>query len=139
MHKLLKHKIKSTVLIAAIFTLSLSFLPGLAMPAYANKVCGGPPVSNQVTTSIDLGCSTQGNPILDLLFGIVKFLSDGVGIVVVASVVLAGVQYTTARSDPQAVNAAVTRLQSSLIALAIFIFGWALLQWLIPGGLFNAK
>ena len=50
--------------------------------------CGSGPGS--VVTSIDFGCQGKGNPVDDLLFSIIRFLSAGVGVVVVASVIVGG-------------------------------------------------
>jgi hypothetical protein len=111
-------------------------------PGYNNSgkyPCGAPATngqeSQQVFLSIDIGCEGKGNPILDALFAIIRFLSMGVGIVVVGSIVVAGIQYTTSRGDPQATAKALERITNSLIALTLFIFAYALLNWLIPAGL----
>lgn len=92
---------------------------------------------NAPAGSSDAYCSTYHNGITDLIFAIIRFLSAGVGIVVVASIVLGGIQYTTSRDDPASTNAAITRIRSSLIALLIFIFAYAILNYLIPVGFFN--
>jgi hypothetical protein len=97
----------------------------------ANNFCGGP--SDRVTTSIDFGCKGQGNPILDMAFAVIRLLSDGVGIVVIASMVVGGIQYTTSAGDPNAAAKAVGRIRSSLLALLIFIFAYAILNYVLPG------
>jgi hypothetical protein len=94
--------------------------------------CGGP--GQAVNTSIDLGCTHQGNPIADLLFAIIRLLSDGVGIMVVASVIVGGIQFSVSRGDPNATAAAIGRIRTSLIALLIYIFAYAILNYVIPGG-----
>lgn len=97
--------------------------------------CGAPP--NQVPTSINFGCKHVGNPITDLAFAIIRLLSDGVGIVVIGSVIVGGIQYTSSRGDPKATEQAITRIRSSLMALLIFIFAYAILNYVIPQGLFG--
>ena len=87
-----------------------------------------------VTTSIDLGCTGQGNPILDMTFAIIRFLSAGVGIVVVFSTILAGIQYTVSKDSPEATAKAKGRLVSNIIALIAFLLAYALLNFLVPGG-----
>lgn len=94
--------------------------------------CGGGKAA--VPTSIDFGCSDKGNPIDDLLFAIIRFLSDGVGLVVIASVIIGGIQYIVSRGDPNATQAAIKRLTSALIALLVFIFAYAILNYVIPPG-----
>lgn len=61
-------------------------------------------------------------------------LSVIVGIVVVMSLVIAGIQYSAAGSNPQAVAAAKKRIGQALLALVIYLFLFAFLQWLVPGG-----
>ena len=102
----------------------------------AGNVCGGTG-SSQVTTSIDFGCKGQGNGIIDLVFAIIRFLSDGVGIVVIASIIYAGIQYIISAGDPQKINSAINRIRSSIIALIVFIFAYAILNYLIPGAFLN--
>jgi len=68
---------------------------------------------------------------------LIQAISALVGIVTVISIVIAGIQYSTSGDDPSKVQAAKTRIGRSLFALLTFIFLFALLQWLVPGGLFN--
>lgn len=89
----------------------------------------------QITPSIDLGCRGKGNGILDLIFAIIRILSTGVGLVVIGSMIWAGIQYTSSRGDPQATANAVKRVNSTVLALLIYIFAYALLGWIIPGAI----
>jgi len=91
--------------------------------------CGSNP---KVYTTINLGCAKKGNPIIDLLFAIIKFLVVGATLVITGSLVIAGIQYITAGGSPDAVGKAKKRIFSSLTALFILIFGWAILNYLIP-------
>jgi len=93
--------------------------------------------TNAVETSIDLGCTGKGNPILDMLFAAIRFLSAGVGVVVVFSTILAGIQYTTSRDNPESTQKAKGRLVSNVIALVVFVFAYSIMNFLIPGGFFN--
>ncbi|MGB4759507.1 MAG: hypothetical protein WBP26_05645 [Candidatus Saccharimonadales bacterium] len=67
---------------------------------------------------------------------LVRLLSAAVGVVVVASIVIGGVQYSAAGSDPQKVAEARKRISNAILALVVFIFLSAFLQWLIPGGIY---
>lgn len=51
-------------------------------------------------------------------------------------IILAGVQYSAASGDPGKVSAAKGRIINAVIALVSYVFLWAFLQWLIPGGAF---
>jgi len=111
--------------------------------------CGS--VGGYVQTSIDFGCKGDGcsssvgtgycakyhDGITDLLFAIIRFLSDGVGIVVVLSVIIGGIQYITSRGDPNATQSAIKRLTSALTALLVFIFAYAILNYVIPNEFFK--
>jgi hypothetical protein len=98
-----------------------------------DKTCGGTNY-DYYTPSIDIGCRGEGNPIADAIFGIIRFLSAGVGLVIVGSMIVGGLQYTGSRGDPQSTAMAVNRLRSSLYALIIFIFAYAILNYIIPAG-----
>lgn len=91
--------------------------------------------SKGVSTSIDFGCSGKGNPIFDLTFAIIRFLVNGVGVVIIASTIYAGIQYILSSGDPQKINTAITRIRSNVIALILFIFTYAIIDYLVPGGL----
>lgn len=81
-------------------------------------------------------CVTQ-SPIVHDIQTIVDFLSAGVGIIVTGVIIVGGIQYTLAGGNPSAVTAARQRITNGLIALFAFLFIFAFLQWLIPGGIFK--
>lgn len=80
-------------------------------------------------------CST--NPIVGDLNTIVNVLAALVGVVVVGSIILGGIQFSAAGDKAEAVSAAKKRIINGLIALAAFLFIYTFLQWLIPGGIFQ--
>lgn len=82
-------------------------------------------------------CNGDHSAIVDMLFAIIRFLTNGVGLIVVGSLVWAGIQYTAAKGDPQAAAAAIKRVHSSVIALLMFVFAYALLNYVIPAGFFG--
>jgi hypothetical protein len=65
----------------------------------------------------------------------INIASATVAIVIVGSIIAAGIQYSSARDDPQAIAKAKHRILMAVIALALFIFGFTFLQWLVPGGI----
>lgn len=95
-------------------------------------VCGGQ--GEAVGVAIKIGCKGQGNPIADATFAIIRILSNLVGFVIIASIIYGGIQYIGSRGDPQSTAMAVNRIRSSLFALLLFIFGYAILNYLIPAG-----
>jgi hypothetical protein len=115
--------------------LSIALIPAslFLAPAttFAGKVCGSG--DDSYTTSIDLGCAGSGTAMVDLAFAAIRFLSIGVGLVIVASMVYAGIQYSASRGDPNAHALAVKRIQANVIALLMFIFAFAIINYLVPG------
>ncbi len=97
--------------------------------------CGGDDSTTE--TRINIGCKGKGNAIVDMTFAIIRFLSIGVGIVMVGSLVVAGIQYTASRGDPNNTAAAINRIQNTLIAFIFYLFTYAILNYLIPAGLFG--
>jgi hypothetical protein len=121
-------------------TTSVSALSPTALPvssvaaAPAKLPCGAGAVPKSYMPVIDIGCKNKGNPIIDALFAIIRFLSYGVGLIIVGSLIVAGIQYTMAKDDPQAVAGAQKRIKSTIGALALFLFGYAILNYIIPAG-----
>lgn len=73
--------------------------------------------------------------IIKYLVNGINFLSAAAGLAIVASMMIAGYQYMTARDNPGAVQAARTRIAWSVVALVLFIFMYAILNFLVPGGI----
>lgn len=95
-----------------------------------------------VKVGFNFGCRGEDypednlNPIVDIALAIFRFLSVGVGIVVIGSIVVAGIQYSASRGNPQSTQAAINRVGSSFIALLIYLFSFAIANFLVPGGMF---
>jgi len=66
-----------------------------------------------------------------------KLLAAVFGTIAVISVIAGGIQYTSSSGDPQKVAEAKKRLVNTIIAVVAFLFMYAFLQFLIPGGIFN--
>lgn len=65
-----------------------------------------------------------------------RWIIIGIGVVATFSVVIAGIQYSAAQDNPQAVAGAKTRINNVIIGILIYLTMFAMLQWLIPGGVF---
>lgn len=101
----------------------------------AKECCGGG--DKAVAVGIKLGCKGKGSPVTDMAFAIIRFLSTGAGVLIVASLVWAGVQYTMATDDPGKVGEAKQRIINTFGALLIYIFAYAILNYVIPAGFFK--
>jgi hypothetical protein len=64
----------------------------------------------------------------------VTFLTAGVGLVITAVIIVAGIQYSASSGNPQALSAARNRILNALLALLTFAFIYAFLNFIIPGG-----
>lgn len=93
------------------------------------------PLGNGCSKTDTADACLQKNPIVTNLNNIIDFLSAGVGIVVIAVIIIGGIQYTLAGDNSSATQAAKQRITNGLIALFAFLFIFAFLQWIIPGGL----
>lgn len=76
----------------------------------------------------------KNNPIIVWINFLINVLAAVVGVGAVAMLVFAGVQYTTAGDKPDQVEAAKKKIGAVVIGLVAFIFLYAFLNWLIPGG-----
>jgi hypothetical protein len=77
----------------------------------------------------------EENPIFTIIGRIIQFLLASIGVALVIVVALAGVQYTTARGDPQKVASAKKKIFFAVTAVIMYALSGALLNWLIPGGI----
>ncbi|NBX97324.1 hypothetical protein EBQ81_00465 [bacterium] len=120
--------------------------PGKVLEAKNTKICGSGD-GNEVKVAFDFGCagpdycknksnSCSLNPIVDIAFAIFRFLSVGVGLIVIGSIIVAGIQYSASRGNPQATQASIKRITSALIGLVVYIFMFTILNYLVPGGMF---
>ena len=64
----------------------------------------------------------------------INILSAVVGIVVTGTIIMGGIQYSTSGGDPSKIQAAKKRVFNGIFALIAFIFSYAFLQYIVPGG-----
>lgn len=74
-----------------------------------------------------------------ILIWVINILTVGVGILAVGAIVYAGFLYATARDDSGQVKKSIEIITNTVIGLLIYVFMFAILNFLIPGGIFNAK
>ena len=77
------------------------------------------------------------NPIIGFLKTVIQFLAVGIGIVLVIGLVVGGITYETARANPQQLQKAEEFIRNDIIAIGLFVFMFATLNFLIPGGILN--
>ena len=129
-------KIKNIIL-TLFLGVFLATFPQIVFAADRCGEVGGPnPPNHGVDLAFDIGCTGTGEPIPDMLRAGARFLSVGVGLVVVLFIIVSGIQYISSAGNPQGIEAAKGKLTNAIIALLVFIFMFAILQFLIPDGLF---
>lgn len=85
------------------------------------------------TTSTNVKDSAVGK----LLLAGVNIMTAGVAILAVGGIIYGAVMYTSAGPNQSQVAKAREILMNVVIGIVAFALMWALLQWLIPGGVFN--
>jgi hypothetical protein len=75
------------------------------------------------------------NPIVAFLKTVLQFLALGIGIALVGGLSTGGVVYMTARANPQQVQKAEEIIRNAIIGIALYVFMFAIINFLIPGGL----
>ena len=102
-----------------------------------------PALASTTEGSVSLVCADDGpvgnnevaSPIMCTLIDVVNFLSIGVAVVAAASVAVAGMQYVGSQGNPNKTKQATDRLITTGSAILLYVFGWALLNWIVPGGM----
>lgn len=141
--------IKITTVFLTFFGVGLVVLPASHVAALSR-----PPVSNAALISCtdskalkdssatcqcdkDVCCKQTSCLIQRYVNPLIALLSALVGIFVVAGVIIGGIQYSASAGDPQKAAAARARIMKALIALLAFLFLYAFLQFIVPGGKLN--
>ena len=121
-------KKRNTTILASIIVLSLAsviFVPRFVFAAN----CGG------AETSI-IDCNGTGETaLIDVIKTVIKIMAVGVGVLAVGAVIVGGILYSMAGSNPEYMKKAKTIWINTIIGLAIFAFFAALTNFIIPGGI----
>lgn len=89
-------------------------------------------VCNTNRTSSDAKCNSFIN---DYVNPIIKVLTAMVGVAAVISIIIAGIQYSASADDSGMVAKAKQRIFNVIIGLVAYVFLLALLNYLVPGGI----
>lgn len=102
----------------------------------AGDDCGG------VQTSIikcpqDNSGGIENNGVWGLLLIVINILTAGVGLVAVGGIIYGAVLYASAEDRSDQVNQAKQIITNVVIGLVLFALMWALLNFIVPGGVFQ--
>lgn len=121
-------KIKQSKIALSLMTVMLMLGAIVTTPVMAD--CGG------AKTSV-LNCEEGQNGIYWVLNLVLEIMSFGVVVLAVVGLVVAGIQYITAKDSADQVKKAKDRIFQIVVGLVIYALMWSLLEWLIPGGIIN--
>jgi hypothetical protein len=133
----------SAALLAVFLLLAVPIAAQAGTPAVANCTVDGQP---GVRTAISVGGSNcvaignaglQSNAIFVYATNVLKVISALAGIATTGGFIWGGILYITARANAGQVEKAKMVMINSVIGLLLFIFMYAILQFLVPGGVFT--
>ena len=117
-------------LLLVVVAMTAALLPfSTASATNFNKSC------SDIETNIIRCNTTGGNPAMSIVLQVTNFLAVGVGIAVVGGIVWGALLYISSNGDAAKAKQAITIIVNAVIGLLLFIFGWALVNALVPGGL----
>ena len=147
MLQLIKKLTPLPILLTLAFSV-ISIVPAfISTPAAAQAAANcGTDKKNGVRTSFDFGCPADTNanskelaknPIYIVLLFVINTMAVGVGVVVAGSIIWQSIQYSAANGSPDKVKSARNGIVNAIIALFLFFFMYAILNFIIPGGIFS--
>lgn len=121
-------KIITTILASIIICLGF-----FGLPTFAAGECPDGCVATSIIGKDGCYCDGVGG-ILLIVFNV---MTGAIGGLAVIGVIISGYQYMTSAGDPGKMTKAKSRIINIVIGLVVFAVMWAVLNFLIPGGLFN--
>lgn len=106
-------------------------------PAKPVNKCG------DVSTFFKFNCggtdssSAERSPIFKVLLFIVNVLTTIVGLAAVGGIIAGGIIYSSARDNAEQTKKGITYVVNAIVAILLFAFMFAILNFVIPGGLFT--
>lgn len=81
--------------------------------------------------------SAENSPIFKVLLFIVNILTTLVGLAAVGGIIAGGIIYSSARDNAEQTKKGITYVVNAVLAILLFAFMFAILNFIIPGGLFT--
>ncbi len=92
---------------------------------------------NGTATFFKWNCSGGDNQIMSVLGQILNWLAIGVSVAVLVGIIYGAVMYASAGGNEAQTKKAIGIIRNAIIALILYFAMWAILQYLIPGGVFE--
>lgn len=88
-------------------------------------------------TSI-ISCGSSSNLIIiNILIVVVNFMSIIVGLAVLIGIVFGALLYTSSSGNAEQAKRGIGYIRNAVIALVLYVFMFAIINFLVPGGLFS--
>lgn len=104
----------------------------------AKEDCAG------VSTFFDFGCSGSDakkggreNPIVSLMLTVLSWATGVVALATVGAIIYGGILYTTAQDNSAQTQKGIMYVVDSVIGLILWLSAYVLINFIVPGGLFN--
>jgi hypothetical protein len=130
---------QTTRIIIAALLLSFSFVAALSpiqASALGNNGCETD-TSVIKCTNVNEEGGVEQTGLWSILMLVIQILTAGVGVIALAGIVYGSVLYTSAGGSQEQVKKAMTIFTNVVIGVIAYAGMWALLNFLIPGGVFN--
>ena len=98
--------------------------------------CGGVDTAIIKCNADNSGSDIENNGVWALLLMAINILTAGVGIAAVGGIIYGSIMYTTAGDNEGQVKQAKEIIRNVVIGIILYVAMYALLQFIIPGGLF---
>lgn len=130
MKRLMASVARMVVALVAIFGVTL-------LPVQNAMAAEEKPEMSILTQCRDADDTVDGGGVFCVLNIVLDILTYGVGIAGTLGIIISGIQYLTARDNEQQLVKAKSRLFNIVIGLALYATMFALLKFLLPGGVFG--
>ena len=134
---------QTTGIISAVIVIALSvvtlFAPSVLAEDKGNNGCGvDTSLINCNNVDINADDKIQTTGVWSLLLTAINILTAGIGVVALGGVVYGSVLYTTAGGKQEQIKKATTIFTNVVIGVLAYAGMYAVLNFLIPGGIFSA-
>jgi uncharacterized membrane protein len=125
------YKLSAVVSVLVLAVALVTFLT--PAQTFATSTCGN------TTTFFNWGCSSNsgGDQVTPLLITIVNWAAAGVTVAVIIGVIYGAIMFATSSGNQEQTKKAKEIIRNAVIALVLYFAMWSLMNFLVPGGLFN--
>lgn len=127
-------KLRKSIIINILAAAAIA-MAAAAAPLLSADIASADPGTIDVCSDPGDDCSKVNGFIKQYINPAIKALTALVGIIAVLSIVIAGIQYASSADDPGVVTKAKQRIFNVVLGLVVYVFLVALLNYLVPGGI----